>query len=134
METAAAFAERQKKASTSVASISIPAKSGISTSFQGKSYKVEIPSTLVASGSTSKPIVVKTIGNFNTVDGKPIRFIPPKVNTANNRVPPNERLAGGSGEKITNLCVVQSVLVLTAAPMSLCSLFLTFATLNVFCN
>lgn len=41
------------------------------------------PSSFKATGLGS----VKGIGNLNTAGGKQIRFIPPKVNTANNRVP-----------------------------------------------
>lgn len=63
--------------------------------------KISIPQNVVTSTSTlSKPIIVKNIGNVTTPDGKQIKFIPPKVNTANNRVPPEERFQStGSGER-----------------------------------
>lgn len=96
LETAAAYAEKNNSATTSTASITIPSKVGISSPYLAKPIKIEIPASMVTA-STSKPIVMKGIGSLNTADGKQIRFIPPKVNTANNRVPAGPA-SGGSGE------------------------------------
>lgn len=101
LETAAAYAQRMSKATTS-ATITVP-KATVSSPFLGKQIKIPI-STLSSASSSQKPIVVKGIGSLNTLDGKQIRFIPPKVNTANNRVPSTPGTAsGGSGETICAL-------------------------------
>ncbi|CRK86966.1 CLUMA_CG000782, isoform A [Clunio marinus] len=73
LETAAAFAEKKNKATTS----------GI--------IPVKVTAPLVTSTTTSitRPtIILKNASNLTPIDGKQIRFFPPKVNTANNRVPP----------------------------------------------
>lgn len=99
LETAAAYAERMSKATTSAATITVP-KAAVSSPFLGKQIKIPL-SSLSSASSSPKPIVVKGIGNLNTIDGKQIRFIPPKVNTANNRVPSTPGTAsGGSGETL----------------------------------
>lgn len=98
LETAAAFADTTS-ATTSVADVTIPSKVAISSTFMNKPIKIQIPA-LTGAASSSKPIVVKSIGSVNTVDGKQIRFIPPKVNTANNRVPAGTgNASSGSGEE-----------------------------------
>jgi hypothetical protein len=95
LETAAAFAERTSKATTSTASTPIPIK--ISAPIIGKQIKLEVTPTPTTS---AKPVVIKGLGNLNTIDGKQIRFIPPKVNTANNRVPSGAgNTSSGSGEQ-----------------------------------
>lgn len=97
LKTAAAYAEKNS-ATTSTATISIPTKVGSSLPFTSNPIKFQIPATSVSTASTSKPMLIKGLGNVNTADGKQIRFIPPKVNTANNRVPVGAGSAGGSGE------------------------------------
>lgn len=98
LETAAAFADKSS-ATTSVASVAIPTKVAVSSGFLNKSIKIQIPA-LSGAASSSKPMMVKSIGSVNTVDGKQIRFIPPKVNTANNRVPAGTgNSSSGSGEQ-----------------------------------
>lgn len=96
----ATFGENKNVATTSAATISMPAQVGITSPYLKAPVKITLP-TPVASSSSAKPIVgnVKGLGNVNTADGKQIRFIPPKVNTANNRVPPGTaNSSSGSGE------------------------------------
>lgn len=122
LETAAAFVENSI-ATTSASTVTIPTKIGISSTFMNKPIKIQIPA-LSGAASSSKPIMVKSIGSVNTVDGKQIRFIPPKVNTANNRVPAGTgNSSGGSGEQKQWMWWLWFLLVLTTTPC-VCSLSL----------
>ena len=100
LETAAAFAENSS--ATTSATVTAPLKVAINSPFLNKPIKIGIPSTAT---SSTKPIVIKGLGNLNTVDGKQIRFIPPKVNTANNRVPPS---AGNTSSGKNQSCAMKN--------------------------
>lgn len=105
LETVATFGEKKQiTPTTSAATITVPAQIGISSPYLSKPVKITLPTAVASSSSASKAVVVgnvKGIGNVNTADGKQIRFIPPKVNTANNRVPPGT--AAGTGENSPRL-------------------------------
>lgn len=136
LKTAAEYAEKNSKktATTTSATITLPSKiGGITSTMLAKPIKIEIPSSKVGinspfvskqikieapSTSTSKPpVVMKTVGNL----GSQIRFIPPKVNTANNRVPAGS--GGASGEKSTTIPVASHSLIVVGANCILLSLF-----------
>lgn len=101
MATAAAYASKAGKninssfnnpATTAISSTKV----GISSPFLSQPIKIEIPSM---GTHTTFPITggVGGMGNINLMDNKPIRFVPPKVNTANNRVPANSNISMPSG-------------------------------------
>lgn len=118
LETAKAFGKKIKKPGASMltptlATITLPSKVNISSPYLTKPIKIEIPS-LAASTSTFKKITVvkqhpqqQMITKINVMPTKPpMRFVPPKVNTANNRVSSTNTSnnSGGSG-MITISCI-----------------------------
>lgn len=125
LETAKAFGKKIKKPGASMltptlATITLPSKVNISSPYLTKPIKIEIPS-LAASTSTFKKITVvkqhpqqlqhqqqqQMITKINVMPAKPpMRFVPPKVNTANNRVSSTNTSnnSGGSG-MITISCI-----------------------------
>ena len=119
LETAKAFGKKIKKPGATMltptlATITLPSKVNISSPYLTKPIKIEIPS-LAASTSTFKKITVvkqhpqqqqhqqqqqQMITKINVMPAKPpMRFVPPKVNTANNRVSSTNTSnnSGGSG-------------------------------------
>ena len=93
LATAASFA---KKPSTTVSNITNSTSTATKAS---SSYpiKVEIPAF---NTSTKMPLTNAFsggLGKMNMLDGNQMRFIPPKVNTANNRVPASNTGFGMSG-------------------------------------
>lgn len=83
LETAATFAQNQS--TTTTASVAVPKSVGISSPFLTQPIKIEIPSSLPATSKTALPIKLTT-GSMQMQVAQPMKF--PKVNTANNRVPP----------------------------------------------
>jgi hypothetical protein len=115
LETAASFASKKTNVPTTSSTITVP-KVGISSPFLKNPIKISIP----ASATTlAKPVVVKSIGSVTTPDGKLIKFIPPKVNTANNRVPPEERFkSSGPGKNQTIINMYQCLSICPCAILS----------------
>lgn len=101
LENAAVLALEENIATTSRAVAAKPApKINITSPYLSQPIKITIPATATSATSIKKHIIVKSVANVSMADGKQIKFIPPKVNTANNRVPPEERFQStGPGER-----------------------------------